>query len=65
MNKKNDDLTKFSKTIELLENVEQDNTAAKERIYNRLVYKLDHGALELKSEKKDGITMKKVAGEMQ
>lgn len=65
MNKKNDDLTKFSKTIELLENVEQDNTAAKERIYNRLVYKLDHGALEPKSEKKDGITMKKVAGEMQ
>lgn len=59
MNKKNDDLTKFSKTIELLENVEQDNTAAKERIYNRLVYKLDHGALEPKSEKKDGITMKK------
>lgn len=59
MNKKNDDLTKFSKTIEMLENVEQDNTAAKERIYNRLVYKLDHGALESKSEKKDGITMKK------
>lgn len=64
MNKKND-LSKFSKTIELLENVEQDNTAAKERIYNRLVYKLDHGALEPKSEKKDGITMKKAAGEMQ
>ncbi|WP_340006722.1 hypothetical protein MHH52_03710 [Paenibacillus sp. FSL K6-0276] len=59
MNKKNDDLTTFSKTIELLENVQQDSTAAKERIYNRLVYKLDHGALEPKSEKKDGITMKK------
>lgn len=44
MNKK-DDLTKFSKTIELLENAEQGSTTAKERIYNRLIYKLDHGAL--------------------
>ncbi|MEK4472293.1 hypothetical protein NSQ91_03585 [Paenibacillus sp. FSL R7-0048] len=58
MNKK-DDLTKFSKTIELLENAEQGSTTAKERIYNRLIYKLDHGALSPQSEIKDGITMKK------
>lgn len=64
MNKK-DDLTKFSKTIERLENAEQDSTTAKERIYNRLIYKLDHGALSPQSEIKDGITMKKTAGEMQ
>ncbi|MBT2292775.1 hypothetical protein J7E73_27315 [Paenibacillus albidus] len=58
MNKKND-LTAFSKTIELLENAEPDNTTSKERIYNRLVYKLDHGAITPQSGKKDGITMKK------
>jgi hypothetical protein len=58
MNKKND-LTKFSKTIELLENDEQGSTNSKERIYNRLIYKLDQGDLNPDSEKRDGITMKK------
>ncbi|MFM9282372.1 hypothetical protein [Paenibacillus jiagnxiensis] len=58
MNKKNN-LTEFSKTIELLENEEQGSDTSKARIYNRLIYKLDHGAMKPQSGEKDGITMKK------
>ncbi|MDU7472816.1 MAG: hypothetical protein E7L01_05550 [Paenibacillus macerans] len=58
MNKKNN-LTEFSKTIELLESAEQGNDTSKERIYNRLIYRLDHGAINTQSREKDGITMKK------
>ncbi|RRJ63843.1 hypothetical protein EHV15_13575 [Paenibacillus oralis] len=58
MNKKNN-LTEFSKTIELLEKAEQGSGTSKERIYNRLIYKLDHEAIQPQSREKDGITMKK------
>lgn len=58
MNKKNN-LTKFSKTIELLENAEQGSDTSKARIYNRLINKLDHGAIKPQSTEKEGITMKK------
>lgn len=58
MNRKNN-LTEFSKTIELLENAEQGSDTSKARIYNRLIYKLDQGAIQPQSREKDGITMKK------
>ncbi|MCM3701204.1 hypothetical protein [Paenibacillus macerans] len=58
MNKKNN-LTEFSKTIELLGNTEQGSDTSKARIYNRLIYKLDQGTIEPQSREKDGITMKK------
>ncbi|MFB5676754.1 hypothetical protein ACE3NQ_18725 [Paenibacillus terreus] len=58
MNEKNN-LTEFSKTIELLENAEQGSDTSKARIYNRLINKLDHGTIKSQSSEKDGITMKK------
>jgi hypothetical protein len=58
MNKKNN-LTEFSKTIELLENAEQGSDTSKAKIYYRLINKLDHGAIKPQSTDKDGITMKK------
>ncbi|USG65832.1 hypothetical protein NDK47_00160 [Brevibacillus ruminantium] len=49
----------YKDVVDLLENTETDNTLAKERIYKRLVNKIETGNIQPQHTKKDGITMMK------
>jgi hypothetical protein len=54
------DVRKFSEVTQLLTQVKLDDKASKDRIYNRLTYKMEQGIIKSNYTTKDGIYMKKV-----
>ncbi|MNO12193.1 hypothetical protein D3C76_17970 [compost metagenome] len=58
MNKKQDE-EHLGKLSELLEHIDVDNSASKEKIYHRLIYKMETASISTHNTKKDGILLKK------
>lgn len=54
-----EDLSEFSDLTQHLAQVKLDNQLSKERIYNRLTYKMDQGIIQSTTMTKDGINMRK------
>ncbi len=57
--KNKQDVNEFRKLADLLENVELDDNASKEKIYNRLKFKIETGKIHLYEKEKDELDMKK------
>ncbi|MCP1353979.1 hypothetical protein [Aneurinibacillus migulanus] len=56
---KKQDQEEFKNIVNLLTNVELTPSSSKDRIYNRVTYKMETETLQLYCKKKDGISMKK------